>query len=93
VISLNFILQTIPQFSNYSIYDSKIFFLKIQVSCAAAAFLISLIYIIIFLICRLKLHRRAIKDNPAVSLIPKRHDLRAAPALPVLHPDLLNALY
>jgi hypothetical protein len=37
VISLNFIMQLFPPFKNYSSYDSKKFFLQIQVGCAGRA--------------------------------------------------------
>ncbi len=82
LISLNFILQTIPQFSSYSIYDSKKLFLKIQVGCAAAAFVISLLYIIIFLVCRIKLDKRKV--------IPKRPDFNAPRAPPVFYANPAN---
>ncbi len=34
VFSLNSVMQLIPAFKDYTTYDSKEFFLKIQVSCA-----------------------------------------------------------
>lgn len=89
IISLNYIVQQISQFKNYTIYDSKKLFLEIQVGCAGLAFLISIVYIIIFLICRLKLRKRSIIDNPAVAAIPpQKRGLRIAqpPPLPFTNP-------
>jgi hypothetical protein len=88
ITSINSAIQTIPQFSNYTIYDSKKLFLEIQVGCAGAAFLISIVFIITFLVCRLKLGKRAIKDNSAAAFIPRRHGLRVAQASPVHYRDL-----
>lgn len=89
VFSYNNIVQTIPQFQSYTIYDSKKLFLQIQVGCAGLAFLISLIYIIIFLICRFKLRERAIIDNPNTAMLPRRHGLRVSRP-PYVNPTDMN---
>lgn len=70
----------ISQFNSYTIYDSKKLFLEIQVGCAGLAFVLSIVYIIIFLVCRLKLRKRIIKDNPAAVIAPRKHGLRIAQA-------------
>ncbi|CAF0851737.1 unnamed protein product [Adineta ricciae] len=69
VISLNSIMQLIPAFHDYSSYDSKKFFLQIQVGCAGGAFLISLLYIIIYIVCRMKLNGH-VRDIPKVASAP-----------------------
>lgn len=76
--SFNYVVQNISPFQSYSIYDSKKLFLQIQVGCAGLAFLISIIYVIIFLICRLKLRKRAIIDNPNAPIVHKKRGLRVA---------------
>ncbi|UJR30891.1 hypothetical protein I4U23_018401 [Adineta vaga] len=68
-INLNSLIQLIPGFQNYTSYDSKRFFLQIQVGCAGAAFLISLIYIIIYIVCKVKL-RVHVQDVPTKASAP-----------------------
>ena len=85
--SFNYIVQTIPQFENYSLYDSKKLFLEIQVGCAGLAFLTSVIYIVVFLFCRLKLRDRAISDNPITAILPPKRGLRIARA-PLINPTV-----
>ena len=63
VISLNFLMRRVPQFSNYTNYDSKTFFLRIQLICAIVVFILTLTYILIFLRCHAKLHHRLRKEN------------------------------
>ncbi len=89
VVSLNSLMQSISPFQNYTSYDSKKFFLEIQVGCAGkkkndffvfyileylfysnigAAFIISLIYIIIFITCRIRIRERIVQDYPAPAI-------------------------
>lgn len=86
VVSLNSIMQLIPTFKNYSSYDSKKFFLEIQVGCVGKikisyyltllffnigiAFIISFIYIIIYIVCKTKNRRRIDCDYPAPATAP-----------------------
>jgi hypothetical protein len=83
VVSLNYIVQTISQFQYYSIYDSKKLFLEIQVGCAGLAFVLSIIYIVIFIVCRLKLRKRVTVDNPGIALLPPPRGLRIAQPPPL----------
>jgi len=84
----NFITSAVSQFRNYSTYDSKKLYLEIQVGCAGVAFLLSLIYIIVFLICRLKLRQRTLIDNPNAVVVPQTQGLRIArgPTVPYGQP-------
>ncbi len=91
ITSLNSAIQTIPQFSNYTIYDSKRLFLEIQVGCAGGAFLISIIMVIIFLVCRLKLRKHAVQNHQTPVFTPRRHGLRVAQAPPMYYPQLPDA--
>ncbi len=84
IISINVVAQGFPQFKNYTIYNSKQLLLEIQVGCAGVAFLTNMIYIIVFLVCRLQLRKRTIIDNPAAAIIPQQRGLRIAQAPPVL---------
>lgn len=88
--SFNYVVQSISQFQSYSIYDSKKLFLQIQVGCASLAFLISVIYIIVFLVCRLKLRERAIIDNPTTAILPRKQGLRISRA-PFVNPTDMNS--
>jgi Na+/melibiose symporter-like transporter len=89
--STNFLTQTGSQFQYYSIYDSKKLFLEIQVGCAGLAFILTIVYIIIFLVCRLKLRKRALEDNPAAGVVAPRRGLRIAQASVVPYANLTNA--
>lgn len=84
VISLNFLMQTLPQFSTYTSYDSKQLILEIQLGCTCLAFLLSIVYIIIFVVCRLKLMKNGVKDMPPTP----KHGFRVAkaPELPWVSP-------
>jgi hypothetical protein len=82
--SINSVIQSIPQFSNYTTYNSKTLFLEIQVGCAGLAFLLSIIYIIIFIVCRLKFRKRTITDNPTAAIVLPKRGLRIAQAPPPL---------
>ncbi|CAF1031580.1 unnamed protein product [Rotaria sordida] len=65
IISLNYLMQMIPTFRNYSSYDSKKLFLEIQVGCAGVACIVSFIYIIIYIVCKMKIHQRVVHDYSA----------------------------
>ena len=92
ITSLISAIQTVPQFSSYSIYDAKRLFLEIQVGCAGGAFLISIIMIIIFIVCRVKLRKRPVqKHHQAPVVTPRRHGLRVAQAPPMYYPQLPDA--
>ncbi|CAF0896751.1 unnamed protein product [Didymodactylos carnosus] len=58
LISLNYLMTGISSFKNYSTYDSKKLFLEIQVGCAGLALLLSIIYVIIYIVCRVKLRNK-----------------------------------
>jgi hypothetical protein len=77
---LNSIIQSIPTFQNYTSYDSKKFFLEIQVGCAGVAFVISLIYIFIFIACRMKIRDRVVQDYPTHPTAPSAPPLPPPPA-------------
>ena len=62
-ISLNFLMQRVPQFSTYTNYDSKKFFLQIQLICASIVFFFTCTYIFIFLRCQTKLQERLRRGN------------------------------
>jgi hypothetical protein len=96
IVSLNSIMQLIPAFENYTSYDSKKFFLEIQVGCASkeknswvfflrtifsigVAFVISLIYIFIFIACRIKIRDRLVQDYPAPPTAPPPPPLPPTP--------------
>ncbi len=88
VVSFNSIMQLISPFKNYTSYDSKKFFLEIQVGCAGikkmilylymikyffysnigVAFIISLIYIFIYIARRIKITERIVQDYPAPAI-------------------------
>jgi len=95
-------MQLIPPFKNYTSYDSKKFFLEIQVGCAGiekfnslfyiikyiffsnigVAFIISLIYIFIYIACRIKISQRIVQDYPAPAIA---HSPPVYPPLPLHH--------
>jgi len=102
VVSFNSIMQLISPFKNYTSYDSKKFFLEIQVGCAGikkndslfymikylfysnigVAFIISLIYIFIFIARRIKITERIVQDYPAPAIA---HPPPVYPPLPHHH--------
>jgi len=67
IISLNFIMTSISQFKYYTTFDSKKLFLEIQVGCAGLAFVLSLIYIVVYIVCKVKLKNRTSDDFNGVS--------------------------
>ncbi|CAF1197581.1 unnamed protein product [Rotaria sordida] len=81
--SLNYIIQKIPQFSNYTIYDSKKFLFLIQVGCAGLAFILTIIYIVIFIVCRIKFHKHITTVYPTMDIHTPKHGLRVAQAPPI----------
>ena len=85
-------MRTLPQFANYSSYDSKSLFLEIQLGCTGLAFLLSILYIVIFVVCRLKLIRHGVKDLPVAVTSTAEHGLRVgkAPPLPWISPANLQ---
>ena len=68
----------------------KTLFLEIQVACAGLAFILSIIYIVIFIVCRLRLRKRAISDNTAAVIPPRHHGLRIGQAPPLPWPTQPN---
>ncbi len=63
-----------------------------QVGCAGLAFLLTIVYIIVFLVCRLKLRKRTIQDNPAAVIPAPKRGLRIAqaPIVPYTHLSNMN---
>ncbi|CAF2469618.1 unnamed protein product [Rotaria sp. Silwood2] len=78
IISLNYIMQMIPPFKNYTSYDSKKIFLEIQVGCAGVACIISFIYIVIYIACKMKIHQRVVHDYSAPVIV-------HPPPVPIAH--------
>ncbi|CAM4806392.1 unnamed protein product [Rotaria magnacalcarata] len=76
VVSLNYLIQMIPIFKNYTPYDSKKLFLEIQLGCAGVACIISFIYIITYIVCKIKVNKCAVYD----------HSVPAQPPQPQMHP-------
>ncbi|CAF0849426.1 unnamed protein product [Rotaria sp. Silwood1] len=81
--SINYIIQKIPQFSSYTIYDSKKFLFEIQIGCAGLAFALTIIYIVIFIVCRIKYTKRDITVYPTMDIHTPKHGLRVAQAPPI----------
>ncbi|CAF4076828.1 unnamed protein product, partial [Rotaria sp. Silwood2] len=73
----------IPQFSSYTIYDSKKFLLEIQVGCTGLVFILTIIYIIIFIVCRIKFSKRDTTVYPIMNTHTPKCGLRVAQAPPI----------
>ncbi|CAF0957916.1 unnamed protein product [Didymodactylos carnosus] len=66
IINLQFIMTNIAPFKNYTFYDSKKLFLEIQVGCAGLALLLSIIYVIIYIVCKNKLKNQTTSTSDRV---------------------------
>ncbi|CAF0748245.1 unnamed protein product [Didymodactylos carnosus] len=69
LISVQSVMNSITPFKNYTIYDSKKLFLEIQVGCAGLALLISLVYIIIYYICKTKFKNQTATATATTSAV------------------------
>ncbi|CAF3489359.1 unnamed protein product [Rotaria sp. Silwood1] len=106
IISLNYLIQMIPSFKDYTSYDSKKLFLEIQVGCAGknydftffytidylysflnvgVACIISFIYIIIYIACKMKIRQRVVHDYSAPVIAHPTLVPFAPPPLPPHH--------
>ncbi|CAF4557341.1 unnamed protein product, partial [Rotaria sp. Silwood2] len=81
--SINYIIQKISQFSSYTIYDSKKFLLEIQVGCTGLVFILTIIYIIIFIVCRIKFSKRDTTVYPIMNIHTPKCGLRVAQGPPI----------
>lgn len=61
-----------------SAYESKKYFLWIQLVCACIVLLLSIVYVAVFILCRLRLHQfmAKVKSNRMIEMETKRQNIK-----------------